>query len=111
MSFKAKSKQKLLVIFKILAILGQARLQGSSRGQALGPPYPFSPSSQISQGQDSKRGFVPITLPDRAGKSPMNQAGHPGWEYRAGSRFKEPCGPMKPFLHPKERHPIYNSMI
>ena len=43
MSFKAKSKQKLAVIFKILAILGQARLQGSSRGQALGPPYPFTP--------------------------------------------------------------------
>lgn len=37
MSFKAKGKQKPLVIFKILAILGQARLQGSSRGQALTP--------------------------------------------------------------------------
>ena len=64
---------------------------------------PLPLSSQISQGQDSKGGVVPITLPDRAGKHPMSQAGHPQWEYRAGSRFKGPCGPMKPFLHLRER--------
>lgn len=46
MSFKAKCKQKPLVIFKILAILGQARLQGSSRGQALGHHTPLLPPAQ-----------------------------------------------------------------
>lgn len=43
MSFKAKGKQKPLVIFKILAILGQARLQGSSWGQALDHHTPLTP--------------------------------------------------------------------
>lgn len=60
MSFKAKSKQKLPVIFKILAILGQARLQGSSRGQALGPPYPFTPCPARShRAKTPKEGLCP----------------------------------------------------
>lgn len=52
MSFKAKAKQKLPVIFKNLAILGQARLQGSSQRPLVMRPLPRPPP-------DLEEGFCP----------------------------------------------------
>lgn len=100
---KQKANKSWRLFLKFLLFWGRHVSRTAAGARLLAHHTPLPLSSQISQGQDSKGRIVPITLPDRAGKHSMNQAGHPGWEYRAGSRFKGPCGPMKPLLHLRER--------
>lgn len=55
MSFKAKGKQKPLVIFKNSCYFGAGTSPGQQPGPGSWPLYPYPLPSQTSEGRDSKR--------------------------------------------------------